>query len=428
MAYTLHYMLIGLHQGMYEQEQNAMQIRHSQEYEHYRLLQLKEVQMLKANPGTNPPNIPHTNPVSSLPLKITVPSPEIVQSNQLEPQTTMQSSKVQVLSPKSVQLKLSKSDDGVKSSASRQSPVEQSISIPNAKLPDTKQFTAKRESRSRRVPPPPPPPPSIRPHSSSTPLRIELNHNQNEVASVGAEIPRKEEQTRPAPSKRSRSRSPMSREEIERARSSSQRREERSRSPIIDGPRRQRLPVKRPKSDRKPKPPRHPKFRHHRESTIQQRMESFHHATPYRPHKPSMANPDAASHYTTQVASGNAPPTVTSGKNKPNDDMHRSIGDKHRRDSVPSALTVENVPGQGMNVVRRYTGGKKPMEILGDPRHFDDALHKPTPSTPIIQNRTPFQGLCFMQRNTRKVLGSVAEVEPVIRSHFTSGSFNNMDL
>ncbi|KAJ2958315.1 hypothetical protein NQZ79_g6088 [Umbelopsis isabellina] len=413
--------------GVSEQEQNTMRIRHSQEYEHYRLLQLKEVQMLSPNLVTNPPNIPLPKPVPSPPPTIAIPPSEIAPPYQPESQTTMQTPIVHVSLAKSIQFKRSRSDDVVTSPTSHQIPVDHSSSIPTTRVPGTKQFNSKRESRSRRVPPPPPPPPT-RHLSSPAPSPIELIHNQDRVRGDQNEHSNKEEQNRPAPLKRSRSPSPMSREGIERARSSSRWREGRSRSPNIDGSRYQRLPVKRPKSCRKPHAPQHSRKRPYSESTSQQNLGPVRYTAPSKPRKPSIANPDAVSHHTTQAVSGNAPPMVTSSRNKPNDDKYRPHGDKHKRDSVPSALTVENVPGQGMNVVRRYTGGKKPMEILGDPRDFDDALHKPTPKTPIIQNRTSWQGLCFLQRNTRKVLASVAEVEPVIRNHFTSGSSNNMDL
>lgn len=408
-------------------EQKVMKLKQAHEYETYRLFQLQELQLLNLEITTRAGDTPKSTSSTSKPEATSPPPPP--------PQSPARSV---TINPEANVI-LINSNDSTTSRVVPQSMQSAVSKVPSPKLAHEapsaiRPHGAPRDSNTssatfRKIPPPPPPPPSPRTiehpqsyHKEKRPERPSWSSEgyastRSDVRpDTGPDMPR---DLRPdsrleinptrmrmissarddeEPSQKSHSSERKGVEQSKRLSprpSGSGRRDERSRS---------RRTNKSPSKPRLPPPSKYPA-----------RGVPFTNQLPS--HKKSLANPDArTSHSTSAPKHDNAPPTVESSK------LKSSHGNK-KNAVVPYTVKVEHRGGTWV-VVRRYQGGRKPMELLGEPKDFDDAMHNPKSDSRIMQVNTYWQDeycMCFIERKTRNVLGKVSEIELAVRKWFTSG-------
>ncbi|CAO3690099.1 unnamed protein product [Umbelopsis ramanniana] len=354
-------------------EQNEMRTKQLNEYENYRLFQMRELQML--NFEITARNSTRPQPSST---------PDILQASSIEPNVIPVASIVGA--PRN-------SENYVVSDnvASRPDPRQflklRGPSQPashDASLPPRPSHSSGR----RAIPPPPPPPP---PPPSGSSKSSELTRDKKRKSESQYSRSQDQKQSRKSSSR-------MEREDSPRSYQSGSRKRDRQRSSSDNSDREAKRKRRDVRSERL-KPRRSPPQRSRATSP---RPRSYPKPVPTRFDPPKSRD-------------DNLPPTVAASSKA------LSVTSKNQ-----SSVAVEMNNGRP-EVVRKFMGGKKPREYLGSPANFDDALYNTKKAGAIQQVHTYWEGessLCFMNRFTHTILGRVKDIEPIIREHFVRSSSN----
>jgi hypothetical protein len=369
--------------GVQEQlnkEQSEMRIKQLNEYENYRLFQMRELQMLNfqitARNSTRPPSFSTPDTLQASPIE---KSAAPATSN-----AGLQRYPIKQLLPVSIAFPSNQS----------QAPRVSSHSASHSATPPQRPSSGNVHIDRRTILPPPPPP-----SSSRSSERTDSNDRKRQRKSQSKYSQSHDERQFWRTSSRS------EREDSLRTYHSDSRKRDRPRSSSDNSDReaeRKRRDVrsKRLKSQRSPP----------RSQAPSPRPRSHSRAVPTKIELPKAKN-------------DNVPPTVAASSTLSKGKAVAAPSKNQRQSSV----AVETHDGRAQ-VVRRYMAGKKPKEYLGSPVDFDDALYNSREAGNIRWVHTYWEGessLCFMNRETQTILGRVSDIEPVIREHFVRSSSNS---
>ncbi|KAH8553470.1 hypothetical protein BGW37DRAFT_555534 [Umbelopsis sp. PMI_123] len=401
-------------------EQNDMRIKQLSEYENYRVFQLRELQMLnfditaRNNNQTHPTSTPDIMPASTPDKSIVPITPSTVDMQKTEINVTVADLAIPRLNINKYQAPLTASPTTPHVSASSNQPRSNDTSSNRKMVP----------------PPPPPPPPPMRSRENTGPNDQEKQNQKHHSQSRGQRYS-SESSSRSSFIAVKQTPKSSHRSSGQPSYSSSSRKEKREGSPRSsyssgkkrDRPRSSPNGSERENNDRKRRDARFHPVRFSEQRSPPRSAPSTSQST--KQQRKSQSRPTPTSIQLPQSSDDNLPPTVASS----------SISNKGKvvvpaaKNQNQSSVVVETNEGT-VAVVRRYMGGKKPKEYLGDPGEFDDALYNIKKAGNIMQVRAYWQGesaLCFMNRRKKTILGRVAEIEPVIREYFVRSS-SNADL